>query len=212
MAKKPIPNPCSDPGCPGCPTVPVEVEARLAAYATPTTLTAEDWAALRARLLCLVRRTEPVSPNTAAMRLAALCAVCATVDIDSDASLGEVLSVPTINSFLAGRRAQIGGRPLANLSAILRRLRCTALGLPYRAANTPDPQALSARQRNKVRPEPSEANRLLIVEVCRPVPVLVSILTLGLTNHRLEKIQPHLPSADLCGHIDVLRGETTEGL
>jgi hypothetical protein len=114
--------------------------------------------------------------------------------------------VPAVSSFLAGRRDKVSARQLANISAILERLRCTAHGLPYRAGNTADPGVRSQRQVNKARPEPAEANRRLIAQVCQPRPVLASIVNSRLSNHRLEHIQPHLPEADLDAHRAALRG------
>ncbi|TXH45400.1 MAG: hypothetical protein E6Q90_00785 [Actinobacteria bacterium] len=203
-------NPCPAPGCPGCPTLPGAVQARLLAYAAPTTLSAEAWAGLRDRVVCLVRRTRPGSPHTARSRLSALCAFLAAADPGPERPLASVLTLPRISAFLASRRGEVSARQLANLAAMLERARCTAHGIPYRASNTADPGARSARQRNKHRPEPTEANAALIASVCAARPVLASIVEGDLTNHRLEHIQPHLPRADLAEHHAVLRGPAEE--
>ena len=185
---------------------PDQPERRLTAYAAPTALTAEQWQSVRERALCLVRRTAPGSASTARQRLGALCAFLATVDLSDDTELATVLTVPTVSSFLGGRRDKVSARQLANLSAILERLRCTAHGLPYRAGNTADPGVRSQRQVNKARPEPAEANRRLIAQVCRARPVLSSIVNSRLSNSRLEHIQDHLPKPNLDAHRAVLRG------
>ena len=165
-------------------------------------------AGARDRVLCLVRRTAPSSPNTAAVRLSALCAFCATVEPGPDTALGEVLTVPAVNAFLHDRRGQVSDRQLANLSALLERLRCVAHGLPYRATNTADPGARSEHQRNKTRATPTAGNAALIEQVCTPRAVLAAVVEMGLTHRRLERAQPHLPTADLSAHLTVLRGET----
>lgn len=186
------------------------MEQRLVAYAHPTSLTAEKWQTVRVRVLCLVRRTGPGSANTALLRLGALCAFLSTVQLDEDTPLASVLKVPAISVFLAARRDKVGARQLANISAMLERLRCTAHGLPYRAGNTADPATSSPRKRIRSRVTPSDANRKLIDQVCQPRPVLASIVKQHLTNHRLEHIEPHLPTADLSAHLGVLRGQPAD--
>ena len=188
------------------------MQTRIAAYTSPTALSREQWHELRDRVVCLVRRTAPGSPHTARMRMGVLCGFLAATPIDADAGLVAVLTVPAISTCLNGQRQQVGARHLANIAAILERLRCTAKILPYRAANTPDPGKRSARQANKFRAEPSEANRQLIEAVCRPRPVLAAIVGSGLTNSRLERIQPHLPQVDLDAHRGILRGHPDTSL
>lgn len=162
-------------------------------------------------MLCLVRRTTPGSANTARLRLGALCAFLASVDLPDDADLATVLTVPAVNVFLAGRRDTVSARQLANVSAILERLRCTAHRLPYRAGNTVDPAARNQRQVNKARPTPTDGNRRLIKQVCQPRPVLASLVNLRLSNNRLEPLQPHLPPVDLDDYRAVLRGLPSDG-
>ena len=165
---------------------------------------------MRDRVVCLVRRTEPGSTNTARARLAVACGFCAEVSVDADAALSQVLTLPAVSTYLAGRRAVVSARQLANIAAVLERLRCTAAGIPYRAGNTPDPQARSRRQHNKQRVTPTPANADLIDRVCRAAPVLACIVEESLTNRRLETIQPHMPAVDLSEHLDVLRGTSAE--
>ena len=115
------------------------MQTRIDAYGAPSTLSPEQLQELRDRVVCLVRRTAPGSAHTARMRLGVLCGFLAATSIDADADLAAVLTVPAISPYLNGQRQQVGARQLANIAAILERLRCTAQGLPCRAGDTPDP-------------------------------------------------------------------------